>query len=168
MRGREDERTVGLDAFVVEGLDGAQAVFGDGHLDHDLGVESGQFAAFGYHVGVVGGQHFGADSSAGHQTADLPVVFQDVFVSGDAFLGHQGRVGRYSVEDAHGLSLGDLLEIGRVDKEFHKAEWYFGSVYSAYSVYSRVTRMGQWSESGTSTRRWYSTTFQVPRPRTKI
>ena len=44
------------------------------------------------------------------------------FITCDAFFGHQGWVGGYSVQHAEGFGFADLIEVGGVDEKFHAAK----------------------------------------------
>ena len=67
---------------------GLAAVREAAHLDTDVRVEVGQHLTFAHHALEVGRDHFGAHVATDN-AADLHVMVADVFLTADAFLGHQ-------------------------------------------------------------------------------
>src|SRR4029077_10320837 len=54
-----------------------------------------------------------------YQIGNGLIVFCDIVLSADAFLGHQGGIGCNAIQNAQVISLPDLIQVCRVDKEFH-------------------------------------------------
>ena len=59
-------------------------------------------------------------------SADFNIMTVAVFRTPDVLFGHQRWVGRYAVQDAQFMRLADLFQIGRVDKEFHGSNSFYG------------------------------------------
>ena len=71
-----------------------------------------------HHSFEVGGYDFGAHVPF-DDVANFNVMTLAVFRTPDVLFGHQRRVGRNAVQDAQFVRFADLLQIGRVDEEFH-------------------------------------------------
>ena len=77
-----------------------------------------QRLAFAHHSFEVGGYDLGAHVPF-DDVADFNVMTVAVLRTPDVLFGHQRWVGRHAVQNAQFVRLADLLQIGRVDEEFH-------------------------------------------------
>lgn len=87
------------------------------NLDADVGGDLDQMMRFRQHLFVLGGGDFGADRAIDNGADVLKHV-------GEAAtgLGHQRRVGGYAVDQAGGGQLADLIDVGGINKEFHRSQ----------------------------------------------
>jgi len=89
-----------------------------GQFHDDAGMQRRQRFTLPHHSFEVGGYDLGAHVPF-DDVADFNVMTVAVLRTPDVLFGHQRRVGRHAVQDAQFVRLADLLQIGRVDEEFH-------------------------------------------------
>lgn len=115
----EDQRAVDADAPFGEMADGADSLGRARQLDDDMRVERRQRFALAHHSFEIRRDHLGAHVAL-HDPADFDVMAAARLLAPDILPGHQRRVGRHPVEHAHRMGLANLIEIRRIDKEFHR------------------------------------------------
>ena len=115
----EDQRTVGADALPGEIVHSADSVGRAGEFHDDMGMQFGETFTLADHAVEIRRDHLGADVAV-HDVTDFDVMTEAGLLAPDVFFGHQRRVGRHAVENAQRMGTPDLLQVGCVDKEFHK------------------------------------------------
>ena len=96
-----------------------------GDLHDDVRIKCRQRLAFTHHAVEIRGNDLRADISA-DDAADLHVMAVAGLRTADVLPGHERRVGRNAVEDTQFVGFANLIEIRRVDKEFHTMTAVFG------------------------------------------
>ncbi len=114
LQGLEAQRHIHADTAVGQRLASAKTVHGARHLDHDVGRNGQQLFRFGNDLVVFGRHNFPAHR-AGNDVAD----FSETGMKVNAFLCYETRIGRHSVEDAHGGRFPNLVDVRCVDIQFH-------------------------------------------------
>src|SRR3990172_4893158 len=150
--GGEDERAVGLDAFLGEAVDGLQALLAHRHLDHDVGRQLGEVAALAQHALDVVGDDLGADR-AGGDAADFD---QHLVVCLAARPGEERRVGRHAIEHAPARCGADLFDVGRVQEDLHAftPDRSCGAWYAAQVGGPKVGRYNSWPGTTAAAAAW--------------
>ena len=82
-------------------------------------MDPGQFPSLRHHGAEFGGHDLGAHRTL-HQLADSVDVLLKILFGADADLGAQAGVGGDAVYQAQAVGLPNLIQLGGVDKEFHK------------------------------------------------
>ena len=111
----EDQRAVGLDAFLGEAADRLEAVLGHRDLDHDVRGERREVAALLEHPVDVVRDDLGRDRARG----DLADLLEDLVVRA-ADLGVEGRIRGHAIEDAPSSDGLDLFDVGGVQEDLHR------------------------------------------------
>ena len=114
----EYQRAVRPDILRREVFHGPDSCGRAGQFHDDAGMQRRQCLAFAHHSFEVGGYDLGAHVPFDDVT-DFNVMTVAVLRTPDVLFGHQRWVGRHAVQDAQFMRLADLLQIGRVDEEFH-------------------------------------------------
>ena len=118
LRRREDERHVDAHASIGQRTAGGKAGLAHGKLDHDVGGEGGKALALLDHTLGSGSGRLGGNGQALAELGNLEHMRLKVGKLA-AGLGVQGRVGGNTGQAAPALGLGNLVQIGGIDKELH-------------------------------------------------
>ena len=121
----EYQRAVRPDILRREIFYGPDSCGRAGQLHDDAGMQRRQRLTLSHHSFEVCGYDLGAHVPFDDVT-DFNIMTVAVFRTPDVLFGHQRWVGRYAVQDAQFVRLADLFQIGRVDKEFHGSNSFYG------------------------------------------
>ena len=117
---RENKRHVDAHSCVGQGAAGGEAGLAHGKLNHDVGSEGGKTLALLDHALGRGGGRLGGHGQALAELGNLEHMRLKVGKLAAGF-GVQGRVGGNTGQATPALGLGDLVQIGGIDKELHGA-----------------------------------------------
>src|SRR5579863_444579 len=115
---RKTQCTVCRNSIISKPFDGFDTLFYHRHFYNDIGIYSGEFFPFSDYSVKICRNYFGTHITL-HNIRNGFIMFCNVFFSADTFLGHEGGIGRNTIQDTQVIGLPDLIQVCRVDKEFH-------------------------------------------------